>query len=192
MPVTTSRRRALYLALGLAAALPCAAGPLYKTVGPDGKITFSDIPPAAGTTQPVRAGGSSPGAVDESDPTTASMKVASLEVIVKSTYDFCQRHAPATAPAVAEARDAWLRRNAELASRKVEILHDRLSDTQLHQFSAGMTQENLHALGLMSQAPAADQLKWCQDAPGKFVAYEINPVDHPALVAAILGYKPRH
>ena len=61
--MTTNRSLRAHLALSLLMTLACAgaqAQGVYRIVGPDGKVTFSDRPPAEGNAQPARAAAAAP------------------------------------------------------------------------------------------------------------------------------------
>ncbi len=61
--MTTNKSLRAHLALSLLMTLACAgaqAQGVYRIVGPDGKVTFSDRPPAEGNAQPARAAAAAP------------------------------------------------------------------------------------------------------------------------------------
>ena len=61
--MTTNKSLRAHLALSLLLTLACAgaqAQGVYRIVGPDGKVTFSDRPPAEGNAQPARAAAAAP------------------------------------------------------------------------------------------------------------------------------------
>lgn len=95
--------------LPTAVLLLCAGGmmrsviaqPVYKTVGPDGKITFSDEPPATGKTTALDGYGPPPPKTPTPDPRT---KAADLARQAQERYEAKQaRQAAVPAPAAATA-----------------------------------------------------------------------------------------
>ncbi|HZF14633.1 MAG TPA: DUF4124 domain-containing protein [Steroidobacteraceae bacterium] len=187
-PPLTARLTVTLLLLALLA--PCSAGPVYKSVGPDGKVTYSDTPPASDSedvSKDLRAKDASL----RVDPAKAAMQVYVKEVIVETAYRFCRDEVPESAGPVREARDRWMQRHAQLRARKILVLKDRMTTDELRQLARQAQEQNEGILRTMKQAPLAERTKWCTAAPKTFAAPEFDLAGKPELVDAIMNYHVR-
>ncbi len=166
------------------------ADPVYKIVGPDGKVTYSDAPPPAGAAE-SKSSIRSRTPSDDEDPVKAAMKVYANEIIVETAYRFCAKEVPETEPAVKQARDRWLTRHAELRSKKIVILHDRLSMDELRALAARSEHDNEAILDSMRKAPRSEREKWCRGAPQKFASPQMDLLVHLTLASTVMSYKPK-
>jgi hypothetical protein len=193
--ILVTLRRLTFSAAGVAllaaSSIVCAAGPVYKSVGPDGTVIYSDIPPASGSTQIKKAEVPAKPLSHENDPLGAAMIVVGQEAVVESAYRLCWKEDPESARAVAQARNEWMEKHAELRLKKIVVLHDILSRGELEKLAISLEQENEAVLDKIRQAPQAQRYKWCRDAPTKFSAPAMNLLARPALVQTILGYKKK-
>lgn len=168
--------------------LPAFAGKVYKSVGSDGQVVYSEQPPAdpdqAKTldirAQPTRA---------ESDPVKAAMMVYAKSVVVESMTQWCAQEVPSTRLAVKQAHGAWGQRHATLIQRVTPILKDNLSVGQRSAIAAMTMKDTEAVLRQMSAAPEADRVKWCTEAPRRMAAPEMNLVGNLTLVNTIMGYR---
>ena len=122
--------RYLPVFFALCALAPCWAGSVYKSVGPDGKVIYSDTPPVLGSvdvSKDLRA--RDPGL--KVDPVKVAMNVYIKEVIVETAYRFCKEQVPQSEASVRAARDRWMQRHAQLRAKKIQMLQDRLSSEEL-------------------------------------------------------------
>lgn len=181
----------ILLLASLALSQACwAAGQVYKSVGPNGVVTYSDTPPASGPAQvmdKIRA--RSP--VPENDPVTASIMVYSIEIIVETSYRFCRDSIPESAQLVLAARDKWMERHASLRARKIEVLKDRLSNAELHKLSNQFERDNEDILDKIRRAPRATQSEMCNAAPRTFAAPKFDLAANLTLVDTIMNYRPK-
>ena len=125
----------------------------------------------------------------KTDPVKAAMNVYTKEIIVETVARFCAKQAPQFAPRVQAAHDEWMQRHAILRQKKIVVLHDKLSDSELVALARQMEQENEAVLRTIQQAPLEERQKWCADAPGKFSASEFNLAGNRDLVDALVDYK---
>lgn len=178
------------LCLGLLCATGSQADPVYKIVGPDGKVTYSDSPPPGAAAEAKGGIRSRTPSADE-DPVKAAMTVYANEIIVETAYRFCAKEIPETEPAVRQARDRWLARHAELRAKKIVILHDRLSMDELRALAARSERDNEAILDSMRKAPRPEREKWCRGAPQKFASPQMDLLVHLTLASTVMNYKPR-
>lgn len=170
--------------------LPAPAASVYKRTGPDRKVTYADTPPADGAAE-VKEGIRGKALTVDDDPVAAALAVYANEIVVETSYRLCREIVPDSTAAVKSARDNWMERHADLRSKKIEVLHDRLSTDELRTIADRTERENESILQAIRAAPAAEQAKWCQEAPKKFAAPEMNLAARPTLVRTILDYKKK-
>lgn len=193
-PQRPGRRRAASRAFLLVAlfAFGQANAQVYKHVGPDGKVHYSDKP--APTTAPVELKpdirSRAPRA--EEDPVYAAMNVYANETMVETFYRFCRETVPESEPAVRDARDRWNARHRRLTTAKLVVLHDQLSVDQLRKIAAETEATHREILQKVRTASPAEHAAWCKAAPARFEAQEVNPVRNPTLVRTLDQYKPRN
>lgn len=164
------------------------AGQVYKSVGPDGKVTYSDTPPttnSADISKDLRANDPSL----QVDALQAALNVFTKEVIVETAYRFCVKEAPQSAGTVRAAHDEWMQRHAALRAKKIAVLHDKFSDSELAQLAVKVGQENGQIMTRLALAPLEQREKWCGNAPKTFAAPEFDLASKPALVDAIMTYQ---
>jgi hypothetical protein len=165
---------------------------VYKHVGPDGKVYYSDKPST--TTAPVELKPdirSRAPRADE-DPVYAAMNVYANETMVETFYRFCRETVPESEPAVRDARDRWNARHRRLTTAKLVVLHDQMSVDQLRKIAAETEATHREILQKVRTASAAEHAAWCKAAPARFEAQEVNPVRNPTLVRTLDQYKPRN
>lgn len=193
-PQRPGRRRASPRAFLLVAlfAVGQVSAQVYKHVGPDGKVYYSDKP--ATTTAPVELKPdirSRAPRADE-DPVYAAMNVYANETMVETFYRFCRETVPESEPAVRDARDRWNARHRRLTTAKLVVLHDQMSVDQLRKIAAETEATHREILQKVRTASAAEHAAWCKAAPARFEAQEVNPVRNPTLVRTLDQYKPRN
>ncbi len=171
---------------GLLAAQIGLAAPVYKVIGPDGKISFTDQPPASAVTQEIKAPVNQAKVVElERDPKVAAVTVYAKQIIVETGSRFCTMNAPSTTHAVLAARDAWRERNVELTEKKNRVMARLMSFDERTRLAQRSERENEAVLDKMRAAPLAEKLKWCQAVPVNFAAQELDPSRNPTLVRAL-------
>ncbi len=167
-------------------------GQVYKQVGPDGKVFYTDKPPhtAAGSSE-VKSDIRSRAARPEDDPIYAAMNVYGNETMVETFYRFCRDTVPESEPALREARDRWNARHQALSSRKLVVLHDQLSVEELRKIAEETEAAHMEILQKVRLASPREQASWCKAGPARLEAQEVNPVRNPTLVKTLESYKPK-
>ena len=177
------------LVLLLAAPLALAA-PLYKVVGPDGKVSFTDQPPASATAQEVKAPVNQARVVDyDRDPLAAATAVYAKQIIVETGTRFCQAYAAATAHDAVVARDAWRARNFAVTEKKNKVLASLLSLADRNKLADQSERDNEAILDRLRAAPAAQKTQWCQRLASTFAAPELDVSRNSTMVHTIMDFK---
>jgi hypothetical protein len=181
---------------GLLAWQACLAGPVYKIVGPDGKVSFTDLPPApsSAASNPAKAPSKAPAIaaaaakVDKS-PTAALAASYSKQIIVESAARFCIGQAPATTTAVLAARDAWLARNGKISEKRNLVMQATMSPEERNAFTTNMQRTHDVYLSKMRVATLAEKTRWCERVPVSFAAPELDMSGDAAMVRSIMDYQ---
>lgn len=163
----------------------------YKTVGPNGEISYSSTPPQTTSSQAVSKidiGGETV-TTDENDPKKAAAMVIAMSRAVNMMSNFCRANVPDTARENDEAQSQWNSRHAKLMSAANRVLNADLGSS-----GQGFVNMLLGRLmeaytGALTRAPKDKQLKICIDAPQRYKDYKINLIDHGKLVNTLLTYK---
>lgn len=170
-------------------ALPAAAQ-VYKHVGPDGRVHYSDKPAPAASVE-VKPDIRSRAPRPEDDPLHAAMNVYANETMVETFYRFCRDTVPESEPALREARDRWQARHRQLTAAKLVVLHDQLSRDQLRSIASETESAHLEILQKVRMASPAEHAAWCKAAPQRLEAQEVNPSQNPTLVRTLDAYRPK-
>lgn len=179
-------RAAVLAALLLAQAAGAAS--LYKVVGPDGKVTFTDQPPAPAEAKLVKGVASSAPARTD-DPAAAAGQVYAMQVVVETGTQFCTTYVLGSSRDVLKARARWRERNGEIIDKKNRVLRDTIGLAAMHALGNKMERENETMLDKMRKASASDQQQWCAQAPANFEASHLDPSRTSSLVKTIMDYK---
>jgi hypothetical protein len=200
--------RLLFLLAGTLV-LPCAlAQQMYKVVGPDGKVTFSDRPPAqpvgkvsvmrASTLRPYGAPptvATRPAAVPAPAPPpvavvmTPQVEEAMLTVMgqveyTRRFYGFCSK------PFSVAAR-AWKQRNAAPITHQNRLLMEVVSpskrDEMLGKVSAMLADEN----GKMAARTPQERLAWCAEAVAELDSGKSDIVQPAMMAVPIVPYRAK-
>jgi hypothetical protein len=200
--------------LGLSAlflASVCYAAPVYKVVGPDGQISYTDQPPPSSSARAVSTIRSGTPNNDDAakpagkvsvdrDPVFASLQVYFKQIIVESAKSICINLAAEYPPvqgakeALADAmkaREKWWNRHIKLIEKKNVVLHDMLTREELLKVAKDAERENEPIVRKLQQAPAAERLSWCQNMPTTIAALEFDLARNTVLGETIMGYKPK-
>jgi hypothetical protein len=160
------------------------ASSAYKTVGPNGEISYSSTPPQ--TSKPVTKidMGGAMVVTDEGDPKKAAAMVIAMSRVVNLMSNYCRANVPDTTRENNEAQTQWNTRNAKLVSAANRVMNSNLSSADQN-----FVYSLIGRLEQISRAPKDKQLKLCIDAPQRYNDYKINLIDHGKLVNTLFSYK---
>lgn len=189
----------------LCAAQLCAAGELYRVVGPDGKVSYTDRPQSTEGLTAIRGSGmksavsglsGGSGALGASgparEPALAAVRFVVSQMLVESLTGFCASYVPDSAPAVRAAGQAHAQRNDNLASKSSRILRDLLTTDELVIISRKMEEENKAYYAKAARANPSMKRVWCAELPRQLTGREMDPSSDPTMVRAVLDYKFRN
>jgi hypothetical protein len=175
---------------GVLVAHSVLAAPLYKVVGPDGKVSFTDQMPTSGAAEAVKAPVNQSLVADtDRDPLAASLAVYAKQMVVESSGRFCVAFAPTTSHEVVVARDAWRSKNFALNEKKTKVMASQMSVEMRNRLADKTERENEAILDKIRNAPMVDKVKWCRNLPASFTSMELDPSRNPMLVRTIMSFK---
>ena len=166
-------------------------GQVYKSVGPDGKVTYSDGPPASAAKVEQKSDIRARPLRPEDDPLTAAMQVYVKVTLVEEFYRFCREEVPSSAAEVLRARNLWNTQNAALTDSVKVIVNDRYTTRELLKIAGDTERSNLAMVAEIRRASDQEKSLWCSQASAKIASMEMNPSRNPTLVKTLLNYKPR-
>lgn len=166
------------------------ADAIYKTVGPDGKIVFSDKPPEAAKNTTKLNLSANPDRA-ENDPAKAALIVYQREVMIEVTARFCIKNEPETADAVKTARDNWMLRHEALREKKLVIVKEQYTREQLLGVAREAESVNEGNLEKVRNYEAKERTRWCQELAKRIAAPEMNLLGNLTLVNTLSQYKSK-
>ncbi|GAA5162873.1 DUF4124 domain-containing protein [Viridibacterium curvum] len=162
---------------------------VYKSIGPDGKVIYSDKPPeAAKEVTPMNIKGAP--LTDESDPLKAAVMVHAIDQTVESFHQFCLREEPDVAQAVSQAREKWGAQHSALIGKARSILQTELSEEQRYNLTATLRLAETDVLQQLKRATKAQRTEMCKAWPARSMSPELNLMGKLKLVAAVMDFKP--
>ncbi len=201
--------------LVLAASVDIAhAQGLYRIVGPDGRVTYSDHPPPAvsqsGRVDVMRApGGAAQGAVGytraEAAPASGGARTASnggpgsheaaleeavigvlgMEDAVRRTETICVSMHPSAARRYSGAVDDWARRNARTVLVARRVLTREFDVPTRERIEAGVREHNAVRFDAVRDAPDARRIAWCDRSVAEMAAGQMDVHDRPKLAGPL-------
>jgi Domain of unknown function (DUF4124) len=174
----------------LLALIACGAqAQVYKIVGPDGKVTYSDKPPeAAKDAAPLNIKGAPTS--DESDPLKAAVMVHAIDQTVEGFHQFCMQEEPSVAAAVAQAKEDWGRRHSALIGKARNIIQTALTPEQRYELTSTLRIAGGDVMQQLRQATKAQRTQLCKAWPQRSLSPELNLMGKLKLVDAVMNYKP--
>ncbi|MCA1854441.1 DUF4124 domain-containing protein [Massilia oculi] len=182
----------------------CQAQTVYKVVGPDGKIGYTDRPPPPSAHTVVTTLGRA--APQEDGPARAatqwavdaSLRVYYKQIIVHSAKRLCGMlasdnftGAKDAAAAATRAASTWEERHAALTRKKIVVVQDALSDAKLNAIADDAKRQNEPYVMRLSVAPIAERVAWCKAMPTTLTMPEFDLAGDARVVRAIMDYVPR-
>lgn len=166
-----------------------APAQVYKSIGPDGKVVYSDKPPeTAKDAAPMDIKGS--GVKDETDPIKAAVTVHAIDQTIEAFHQFCVREDPSVAMAVTQAREKWGAQHSTLIGKARNILQTELSSEQRYNLTSTLRLAERDVLRKMQSASAAQRTEMCKAWPARSLSPELNLMGKLKLVDAVMNFKP--
>lgn len=176
----TIQHRCVLVLLG-ALAPSLASAEIYKSLGPDGQVVYSNVAPKSKNTpvailpspagqqvaikrvprprsQPVAHSGNEMLAPDV---VGAVANVMGMSHLVSSTRDFCVATAPASLKRYSTAATGWQQRNAVVVAKKNKVLSMSDRDLVASALSGDMLRLTEDMMRPIKQAGTAERIKWC-------------------------------
>jgi hypothetical protein len=216
-----SRHRAHLVAslVALTCAAPAAVwaqGHVYKQVGPDGRVTFTDKPPpeepaAAARASPAPATPSAPAAASAPHSKATAKKAASepapvravldpavdkglsvlmgYQSLVSEYLDLCLTTLPTSFKRYDSAAQTWKTRHAAVLARYPVVLQDNYTAAEQVVIRREIQEKTRAMMAPIAAADMGRRIKWCDD---NAMQLQTGKMDLPrSHVDALMNYKPK-
>jgi hypothetical protein len=205
------KRLLLLPVLFLAAGLGVAQSQLYKIVGPDGKVTFSDKPPAdasakisvmkSNVLRPIEATTlpsfpSPASAKPVASGTSAELDQALLVVmgmveITRKVEPMCSTSAPISAKRLALGIRNWNQRNATFIEQQKRILMEVVTPAKRAALQARLAAKTEQAVVELQSLSPEGRVKWCERLVANLSSDENDIANVPAVSVPLITNRPR-
>jgi hypothetical protein len=172
---------------GLMVSHLCLAGPVYKVVGPDGKVSITDQKPAAAP-EPKLAAKAKVVEVPRY-PADAVASVYLRQLIVEAGMRFCSQYVPESASAILAGRDAWRARNSTVIDKASRVIGKVMPASERKILEVNGENEKQVYFSQLRAAPQPNKAAWCGKSPQGFAARELDVPLDLAQVQLILQYQ---
>ncbi len=185
----------MLVAVLCAAAMTPASAEIRKVVGPDGKVTLSNVPlvikRAAGPASAGRARALDAGSdLLRPDVISAVANVMGIAHLVSSSRTFCVATSPTSYKRYSSAADAWGQRNAAVVARQERIM--AVGDQRLvaSALSGDMVRQTDDMMRPIRDAGTAEKIAWCDKAFDDVSRGRLDLVGR-ASIAPLMSYRAR-
>jgi hypothetical protein len=202
--------RAIFLAVSVLACYGAAGQQMYKTVGSDGKVTFSDRPALesaaklsvmrSNTLRPVKTEPDKPAApaaaaasrTEEVAPApeitpqieNAIMAVMTQAEFPRRFYPFCNS-TEASARAFNQAGSSWKTRNLEAIEHQRRLLMQVVTPNKRSEMQARVAASINEEMAKVGSQPAPARTKWCAGAVAEMNS-EASNIKQPEMMAVVI------
>lgn len=168
------------LALSCLSLAASSSAQIYKSVGADGKVSYTNVVPekARGDRKPAVPAvqstlGRSRAQDSDADPggriltpdvISAVSNVIGVAQLVSSSKEFCIAAQPAFQQRYASAAEGWGKRNAAVVAQKDRILSHPVQQMIAEALNADMVRKTASLMQPVRQSGAADRIRWCDSA----------------------------
>ncbi len=199
-PNSPRARHSRWVAMVVLALAPAfASAQLYRSVGPDGRVTYSDTPPAQGSDQrtqqigkpavPTTIPASEVGTFMRNATLGAAIKLTVLAGTVDRLAQICGGLEPAVSEPVRTARTLWYANHRPLLSVKDKILSDLLPPNRRDLMSGPEAQAELkRTTAQLASASQEEKTASCRRAPQLMAASGMNLYNSPEVAKLFTSY----
>jgi hypothetical protein len=219
MLVSRHRAHLVALLVALCCAAPAALwaqGHVYKQVGPDGRVTFTDKPPpeepAPAHASPAPATPSAPAAASAPQSKANARKAAASEPVpvravldpavdkglsvlmgyqslVSEYLDLCLTTLPTSYKRYDSAAQTWKTRHAAVLARYPVVLQDNYTAAEQVVIRREIQDKTRAMMAPIAASDMGRRIKWCDD---NALQLQTGKMDLPrSHIEALMNYKPR-
>jgi len=181
------------LVLGALAA-DAQAQRIYKRIGPDGTVTFTDEPPPGQARQsaPPR----SPGKPPPMPPIAPALEKSVLvlmgyESIVTEFQEACLATLSTSFEKYDGAAQRWRERHSEVLVHYLAVLKDFYTPAEQEGLRSGARNRTRDMMASFYSAPAAAKARWCDENADAIDAGSVDMVGKEQYTRPLLGYNAR-
>jgi hypothetical protein len=163
---------------------------VYKRIGPDGSVSYSDEPPpgqrretAPATRKP--AAGTAPRAAP------AALLLMGYESTVAEFQDACLATLSTSFQKYDGAAKKWRERHAAVLARNAAVLKDYYTPARQEGLRSAARSRARDAMAGFESASAAAKVKWCDDNADAINAGSVDIIDKAQYAQPLLSYSTR-
>jgi hypothetical protein len=194
------------IAVALSAlAAPAAAGSVFRVVGPDGRVTYTDRPPGAASAATPSSNASTgrdalvaaPAAVagpltqGQHDLLMALIGVEAVRESVREAGLLCERMPGPTAAHFTRAEQDWQGRNLAYHARSDRLLTDGLQPEQRQYLHDEVKRRVTTFMLAVRAATPAERSAWCERSAGEIDRGDLDVAKQATWPALLMGAKGR-
>lgn len=169
-----------------------ASAEIYKVVGADGRVSYTDQPPSVATpnVQLFKHGRGRPAvATDEPDPARRAQTrhlptvrdVLNNNALALEGMHLCMQVLPGTMRRYGDTLDGWKTRNAEATERAEHILASSATPGMRAQLKAAAINDARQLLAQVRSAAPARQSSWCDNTSAELASGNMDLARQPAV-----------
>jgi len=167
---------------------------IYKRIGPDGTVTFTDEPPLGQARQSAPA--RSPRRARAIPPIAPALEKSVLvlmgyESIVTEFQEACLATLSTSFEKYDGAAQKWKERHSELLVRYLAVLKDFYTAAEQEGLRSGARNRTRDMMASFYSAPAAAKAKWCDENADAIDAGSVDMVGKEQYTRPLLGYSSR-
>lgn len=175
----------------VAGVLSCslAQADIYKTVGADGKVSYSNIAPASKKLASARGPSERDpgGKILTPDVIGAVSNVMGVAQLVSSSREFCAATVPALQKRYASAAHGWGLRNSAVVAQKDRVLSHPVQQLIAEALNADMARKTASLMQPVMRSSTAERIEWCDKAFADVDRGVLDLVGRPS-IAPLMKY----
>ena len=187
----------LFSLLVLSLAIAPAQAEVYKSVGPNGKVIYTNVAPAKAVTaiarvsaKPAQHIADDGGRILTPDIIGAVANVMGVAQLVRSSREFCAAAMPSAHKRYAMAALGWDQRNSAVVAQKDRILSHPVQHMVAESLSADMHRKTADLMDPVKQSTPAARVAWCDKAFADVDRGVLDLVGRPS-IAPLMKYGRR-
>ncbi len=170
---------------------PPSMAEVYKSVGANGKITYTNVAPATVVRKRAVDDAVGDGAkILTPDVIGAVANVMGVAQLVSSSREFCAATMPASHKRYVLAAQGWDKRNSAVVALKDRILAHPVQRMVADALSADMHRKTADLMHPVKQSNAAERVQWCDKAFADVDRGVLDLVGRPS-IAPLMNYGRR-
>lgn len=167
---------------------------IYKRIGPDGAVTFTDEPPPGQARQPAPS--RAPRKTQSLPPIDPALEKSVLvlmgyESIVTEFQEACLATLSTAFEKYDGAAQKWKERHSAVLARYFVVLNDFYTPAEQEGLRSGARNRTRDMMASFHSAPAGAKARWCDANADAINSGSVDLLGKEQYMRALLGYAPR-